>query len=205
MATLAEHVGDELIDAELVELDEADARVSGAYLEDVRIARCALPRLALDGSELFACTFTDCDLSMLSLLDTSLREVRFVGCRLVGIDWTVAAWPSISSGDTVVFERCTLDVGTFADLDLRDTAFTGSSAREVDFADAVLSGADLSGTDLTSANFNRTDLRGADLTGATNAAIDFSSNQVAGARFDVTGALALLAPLGIEIVTEPAE
>jgi len=205
MATLAEHVGDELVDAELVELDEADARLSGAYLEDVRVARCTLPRLALAGCELFACTFTDCDLSMLSLLDTSLREVRFIGCRLVGIDWTVAAWPSISSGDTVAFERCTLDVGTFAGLDLRDTTLTGSSAREVDFADAVLCGADLSGTDLTSATFNHTDLRGADLTGATNAAINFASNRIAGARFDVTGALALLAPLGIEIATLPTE
>ena len=201
MASVATLVGDELVDAEVVELDEPDARVVGAYLGDVRIARCTLPRLVLDGSELLGCTFSECDLSMLSLLDTKLREVRFVGCKLVGIDWTVAAWPGLSAGDTVAFERCTLDVGTFAGIDLRDVTMTHSTAREVDFSETMLAGAALNGTDLTSATFNQTDLSGADLIGASNASIDFGRNRLAGARFDVAGALALLAPLGIEIVS----
>jgi len=50
--------------------------------------RCQLQESRWKGTRLEACVFTDCDLSRALLQHTGLREVRFEGSKLMGIDWT---------------------------------------------------------------------------------------------------------------------
>jgi uncharacterized protein YjbI with pentapeptide repeats len=128
--------------------------------------------------------------------------VRFVDCRLSGVDWTRAAWQGTRLGEPLAFSGCTLNHSTFIGLLLPGIEFLACRVLNVDFREADLSGANFAGSDLAESLFSGTDLRGANFVGARQYTIAPHENRLAGARFAMPEAMALL--YAMDIILEEA-
>jgi len=146
------------------------------------------------------CNFESCNLSLVKLPASSFSGTAFKDSKLVGINWTEAAWPKIKLSCPVQFLNCLLNDSVFLGLRLDGTRISRCLARGADFRDACLAKADLTHTDFSGALFGNTDLTGADLDQARNYAIRVAENKVKGARFSLPEAMALLYCLDIKIV-----
>lgn len=196
----AEHIG-----TTFEGLDLGGATVERAAFEDCTFVDCDLQGVELVGCELAGCTVEGGNLSLLRPVDTRISEVAFRHAKLLGVDWTLAAWPRLSVAGLVTFERCTLDDSVFMGLDLPEVAFRHCSLVDVDLSECGLTGATFVGSRLDRAHFGRTDLRGAHLEGAFGYRIDVRSNQVGGATASLPEAASFLGQLGLVLVEPPAD
>ena len=185
-------------------LDLAQETIEGAYFEDCTFVDCVLPGLVLEDCELTGCRIEGGDLSLLRPVATRFSEVTFHRAKLLGVDWTLAAWPRLSVSGLVAFAHCTLDDSSFMGLRLPEVAFHHCSLVDVDLSECDLSRATFVGSRLDRAHFGRTDLRGAHLEGATGYRIDVRSNQVGGATASLPDAASFLGQLGLVLVEPPA-
>ena len=167
--------------------------------EECTFTGCNFSEATLSGCKLLDCGFEDCNLSLAKVSHTRFRAVTFAGCKLVGINWTSAAWQRLATAAALEFRDCILNDSSFLGLALQELVVEHCKARDVDWRDANLSGAKLCHTDLTHALFSRTNLSGADLTGAVGYDIDVLNNAVRGARFSRDEAVRLLLGLEIEL------
>lgn len=166
-----------------------------AEYEQCIFRRCVFGGGVFEGSVFIDCVFEDCDASNATVGGTSLREVVFRRCKLLGIRFDRCNTAVLG----VWFQDCNLSFCCFAKLSLRNTSFVGCVLRDADFAEADLAQSDFSGSDLGGALFHRTVLTGADLRTARDIALDAEQNTVVGARFSPEGALALLAKYRLRI------
>jgi fluoroquinolone resistance protein len=170
---------------------------------DCTFVDCAFAESVWQRCRLSNCTFRDCDLSLVKVPDSAFRDVQFERCKVIGVDWTAAAWgPKGGVLNAVRFSACVINYSTFIGLSLHKIAFAGCTAKDVDFAEADLTHADFRRADLTDSRFWQTNLTGADFTGATNYAINASINTLKGTRFSLPEAIALLHSLDI-VLTDP--
>lgn len=132
---------------------------------------------------------------MMKLAGAALQQVRFVECKLLGVDLSVCSEMLFSVG----FERCVMDHAVLSGRRMRGTRFIQCTMRGVDLERADLEAAVLDRCDLRDAVFERTTLRDADLTTVIDHRIDPTRNDLKGARFSVEGALGLLAGSGIVV------
>jgi len=141
------------------------------------------------------CEFEACNISLLKLVGTSLCNVIFRDCKLLGVNFS-------ESEDflfTVQFEGGVLDFATFANKKMPKTRFVNVSLKNVDFTRANLQGALFSNTNLEGAMFTKTVLKEANFLTAFNYTIDPESNPMAKARFSLYGVAGLLGKYGISI------
>jgi uncharacterized protein YjbI with pentapeptide repeats len=131
---------------------------------------------------------------------SSFVKVGFNKCRLTGINWANARWPTVPLHTPVTFQECMLNYCVFLGVSLKKAAFLDCVAHETDFSDADLTGCDFTGTDLAGAIFNQTNLSGSHLERARNYSIDLRSNKLAGAHFSLPEAVSLLSGSGVIIV-----
>ncbi len=127
-------------------------------------------------------------------------DCTFEGCKLVGIDWTKASWPTVSGLPSVNFKTCVLNDASFYGLNLQNVVMDDCKIHDCDFRDADLSHAAFCYSDLTHSQFVNTNLSKADFTEATNYDIDIHTNNIKGAKFTRFEAVRLLERLGIELV-----
>lgn len=146
------------------------------------------------------CTFQRCDLTMAQLAGSLFASPVFEESKLVGIDWTLAAWPPLRLQNALRFSRCAMGHSTFIGLKLSRMQLTDCTAANVDFREADLSKVDFSGTDLSASMFHHTELAGADLSRARNYQIRPADNNLKGAKFSLPEAITLLQNLGIKLV-----
>jgi len=180
--------------------------LTGEHLRDREVDGCTFVSCDLREAVLEDCSFVDCelrssDLSLVRLPRSSFRGVRFVDCRVQGVDWTDAA---TALGIELTFERCILDGSSFMGMELEGLEIVECRAREVSFAGAVLRGARFPGTDLEGARFQGTDLRDVDFSDAANVVFDPTENRLGGTRLSPEGAVAVLGVSGI-LVDGPAD
>lgn len=176
-----------------------DLDLQGANLGQKEFYRCTFQRCQLQesrwkGARLEACVFSDCDLTRAELQQTGLREVRFEGSKLMGIDWT-----NVSPNPEVAFDNCLLRYTSFVGLSLRRTAFLRCSALEANFFDLDLTEADFSGTDLTGSNFRGCNLTKADFSTSVGAFLDPANNRVKATHVPVETAVLLAQSLGMRV------
>jgi fluoroquinolone resistance protein len=164
--------------------------------EGATFAQCDFTEADLAGVGFTDCTFTDCNFSLAKLHKTAFRQVKFGGCKLVGLPFEHCHQFLLAFS----FERCLLDYASFARLKIRQTRFVNCSLLEADFAGTDLNGADFAHSNLDRAIFAGTLLEGADFTTAHHFQIDPSQNRMEKARFSVAGLAGLLAHHGLEIV-----
>lgn len=141
------------------------------------------------------CTFQDCDMSMAKVHDTAFRNVRFKGCKLLGIHFDHCN----EFGFEVGFADCRLDLASFYQRSLPKTDFTACSLKETDFVEADLTECDFGRSDLSGAVFERSKLDKADFRGALHYAIDPEVNSVKKARFSRDGLHGLLGKYQLRI------
>lgn len=176
-----------------------DLDLQGAHLGQKEFYRCTFQRCQLQESrwkqsKLEACVFSACDLSRAELQQTALRDVRFEGSKLMGIDWT-----NVSPNPELAFDNCVLRYTSFVGLSLRRTAFLRCSALEANFFDLDLTEADFSGTDLTGSNFRGCNLTKTDFSTAVGAFLDPANNRVKATHVPVETAVLLAQSLGMRV------
>jgi fluoroquinolone resistance protein len=172
---------------ECATLDFADAQ-----FEDCTFDHVDLGGRDLTSAKFVDCTFDTCSLVVSKVIDCVFVRVRFRGCRLGGITWSRAR-----KLESVSFDGCQLNDGSFLGLRLEGCAFTDCVARGTIFRDANLAKATFRGTNLALAEFVNCDLRGADFRGATDYELSPADNRVEKARFSFPEAMSLLKGFGI--------
>jgi uncharacterized protein YjbI with pentapeptide repeats len=175
------------------------AQLDSSVFLDCQFSGCALVETVLHACRFQRCTFIDCDLSLLQIPGSEFASVEFDGCKLVGIDWTMARNNRPALGNPICFRASILSHCTFIGLDLQEIQFIDCVAHEVDFRQASLQSANFSGTDLNGSLFMDTILSDADLRSAVNYHIDPTGNNLSGARFTMPEALSLLHALDIRL------
>jgi uncharacterized protein YjbI with pentapeptide repeats len=146
------------------------------------------------------CTFTRCNLSLVQVSQSQFTDVIFNECKLVGVDWTRAAWPKLVFSVALQFTQCILHDSSFFGLNLDEITIDACKAHDVDFREGRFRRAILSGTDFTHSLFAKTDLSGADFTDASDYDIDIFNNNISKAKFSRDEAIRLLNSLDIELV-----
>ncbi|MFC0268048.1 pentapeptide repeat-containing protein [Kushneria aurantia] len=178
--------------------------LEGRTLENSRFDSCSFTACHFAESlfkscRFVECCFSDCNFSMAQFDGTLLSNVDFQRCKLIGIDWTRARWPSINIPDALSFEECVLNDSSFFSLYLAGAKMVGCRIHRVDFNEADCEEVDFSDSDLEGAAFRRTSLRGANFVDAINYNIDIFENDLKGAKFALPQAIALLNALDIEL------
>jgi len=175
-------------------------RVVGKEFDSCIFSHCALRETVFRDCKFIDCTFQACDLSLVRFEDTSFSETTFEKSKVIGVNWTLAAWSKFQVDSPISFTECVIDYSAFIGLTLRKIIIKKCNAQEVEFSDADLTAADFKGTDLSKSRFNQTNLTRANFEGATNYSINITNNKVAKAKFSLPEALSLLYGLDIVLV-----
>ncbi|MGL5391087.1 MAG: pentapeptide repeat-containing protein, partial [Shewanella sp.] len=146
------------------------------------------------------CRFVRCNLSLVKVPLCQFSGVAFVECKLVGIDWTRAAWSPLSFATPFSFAQCILNDGSFLGLTLDEITIEACKAHDVDFREGSFKRANFTHTDFSHSLFGHTVLLEADFSEASNYDIDIFNNKIKGAKFSRDQALRLLHGLDIELV-----
>lgn len=179
----------------LTDLDAEQVRALGPVLEAYHFVVCDLSAASLARLRFVDCLFERCDLSNVNLSGTGLQNVAFAECKLLGVSFT--GCQELLFG--VHFDRCLLRYASFGGRKLVGTRFERCDLPEADFTNADLTGAVFADCDLTRAVFHDTQLVDADFRTATGYSLDPEANQLAGARFALTGVVGLLEKYGVVV------
>ncbi|ABL65997.1 pentapeptide repeat-containing protein [Chlorobium phaeobacteroides] len=168
--------------------------VRGIY-EECRFLYCCFSNADLSGVTFRKCMFEGCDFTLAKMKNTSLQDVHFIECKLLGVQFgdcrpfLLELW----------FERCMMRFSTFLKLNLRNTGFRNCDMQEADFSEADLSSAVFEESDLLQAIFFHTNLEKADFRSAFNYSINPETNRIRKARFSIPAVIGLLDVWDIEI------
>lgn len=142
-----------------------------SYLRSVRYTLRGIRFLVWNFVE---CEFVDFDLSMVILTESMFQEVKFSGCKMLGLFFE-SAKPFLFQ---VSFDQFNLASTSFAEVNMQNTSFKDCKMVGVDFTEANLSNTVLKVCDLSNATFQNKNLSKTDLRLAQNFSIDIYSNHV---------------------------
>ncbi|MES2417134.1 MAG: pentapeptide repeat-containing protein [Bacteroidota bacterium] len=140
-------------------------------------------------------TFEDCNLSMVKFGHIGLDAVHFIGCKMVGADFSAAKDFLFE----VAFTNCILDYAAFMKKKNRKCPFINCSLKGADFSEADLTESTFDNCDLTAAVFMRSILNSANFASAYNFTIDPERNSLRKAKFSTAGLAGLLTTYGIVV------
>lgn len=181
-------------------LDMQDLLCIGTEFEECSFVDCNFTSATFERCNFTNCSFTRCQLSLTSLPCTRLFGLTFLECKLVGVDWTRAAWSEYHKDFEISFRQCILNDSSFFGLTLQSLVLDECKVQDVDFREGDFSKSVMTYSDFTHSLFMRTNLQGADFTEATQYSINVLENQLQGAKFSKHEAVYLLEGLGIELV-----
>lgn len=176
-------------------IDYSEKKLSSREFVNCEFKNCNFTKSDLSNNDFENCTFKHCNFSLTILRNTGLRTIKFIGCKLLGIDFGI----SNSFSFSVAFQDSTLDYSSFFRCKMKKTNFTDCSLRQVDFGETDLSMAVFKNCDLTSASFVRTNLEKTDFRTARNYSLDPEQNKVKGAKFSHLGLSGLLYKYNLDI------
>jgi fluoroquinolone resistance protein len=176
------------IDEVFEKIDYSDTGLSGGEFESCTFSNCDFSNSDLSASLFTDCQLIDCNLSMATVDHTGLRNVAFVNCKVVGVDFS-GCLPFLFA---VSFEKCCLDYSHFIKNRLKKTTFKGCSIRDANFTEADLTAASFEECDLTNTAFSHTNLSHADFRTSHNYSINLEMNTVRKAKFSLSGVAGLL-------------
>jgi fluoroquinolone resistance protein len=148
----------------------------------------------------------------LSLLDASFLIVRcnlslikipqshFMESKLLGVDWTVAYWPSSHLDSELKFSRCILNDSSFFGLTLNELKLNQCKLHEVNLRGGYFSNSSMTYYDFTNSLFMHTNLQNVDFSQSSNFNINVLENKISKAKFPQYEALSLLSSLDTELV-----
>lgn len=174
--------------------------VVNAKFEDCEFNDCDFSEALFSRCNFLNCTFNRCNLSLIKIPYTRLFEINFNECKLVGIDWTRASWPSFNLSAELKFNRSILNDSSFFGLVLNELQLDECKLHDIDFREADFSNSMMTYCDFSHSLFMRTNLHNVDFTESTNFNIDVLENKISKAKFSRYEALSLLQSLEIQLV-----
>jgi uncharacterized protein YjbI with pentapeptide repeats len=148
---------------------------------------CDFTDKTLTGNDFIHCKFILCNLSMVKWEGSSLNDVTFSNCKILGVDFSKCSKFLFS----VAFEDCILNYSYFYKSELKNTIFKNCVLQEVNFSEANLFNVKFINCDLANAIFERTNLEKADFTLAKNYSFKLESNKIKKAKFSVPEVLGI--------------
>lgn len=195
--TLAElSEGEQFVGETFEGLKLAGGRVSRNDFEECRFVSCDLGEAYLDRCRFTDCEFRSSELSLLRPGASSFRDVRFLDCRAMGIDWTQA---ETALGFRALFERCILDSSSFAQLPLDELRVLECRAKDANFVGADLTRADFRGTNLMGSRFAHANLSEADLSNAREVMLDPATTTLQRTKLSLDDSIRVLRAMGIVV------
>jgi len=181
-------------------VDLSKQKIHAKEFDNCHFIDCNLTEVNFIKCKFSECLFKNCNLSMIKVNGCSFFDVIFEDSKAIGVNWTMAHWPTIKLSAPVKFYKCILNDSSFLGLSLSEMIMTECKAHDVDFREADCAQADFSYTDFTNSLFNKTNLTEANFRGATHYNIDIFLNEIKRAKFSLTEAINLLNSLEIELV-----
>jgi uncharacterized protein YjbI with pentapeptide repeats len=166
----------------------------GEY-ESCAFNSCDFSNADLSEIKFLGCSFTSCNLSLVKLRDTSLRDIVFKGCKMLGLHFDACN----KFGLSFRIETCPLNHSIFYKVKIRETTFINSQLNETDFTESDLTGSVFDNCDLTGATFEQTIIEKADFRTSYNYSIDPEINRIKKAKFSLPGVVGLLNKYDIQI------
>jgi fluoroquinolone resistance protein len=182
-------------DQTIKNIDFTKEELSGNEFDNCEFINCNFSKSDLNNINFIDCSFTDSNLSLATVSNTGIKNVEFIRCKLMGIDFSVSNDFLFSAS----FTDCQLDYCIFYKKKLKKAIFSGCSLKEVDFTESDLSAAAFINCDLANATFLQTNLEKADFRKATNYAFDPELNKIKKAKFSHADIAGLLRKYNIEI------
>lgn len=174
--------------------------IEGASFECCHFKQCEWKSALFSHCRFVECTFEHCHLSLSKWLASTMSEVSFNHCMLLGINWTELQWPLVKLTSPLYFESSNLSHSSFFGLELTELFLERCKVHEVDFRDAKLSYASFAESDLENSLFMHTELNKANFVDAFNYNIDTKENNIKDASFSFPEVVSLLRCQGIKIV-----
>lgn len=180
--------------------DFSGLEIASKEFEDCTFTGCNFSDATLKRCNFVDCEFVNCNLSNLELGYSKFSEVYFRDSKLVGVDWTKAAWSNFDFAAPIKFYKCIVNDSSFFGLSFQDFVLEDCKAHNVDFREGDFINSNFTYTDFTNSLFGKTNLGSADLSEATNYDIDVYRNEIKNAKFSRFEAARLLDSLEIELV-----
>ncbi|WP_261817770.1 pentapeptide repeat-containing protein [Vibrio gallicus] len=175
-------------------------QLQSTEFEECTFTDCNFSETTFKNCRFISCEFNGCNLSLLRLTNSRLTDIHFQQCKLVGVDWTLADWPSYHLDFELNFKQCVLNDNSLFGLTLHSLNLVDCKAHDMDFREGDFSHLTITYCDLTHAQFMRTNLQQSDFTESRNYAINPFENNLKGAKFSRWEAFSLLESMGIELV-----
>ena len=191
---------DAYFEISFVQFDGAAQHFLAIEFEECHFKECDFSESIFERCKFINCTFDQCNLSLVKVPYTRFFEIVFTGCKLVGVDWTRAYWPSFNIDSELQFKQCILNDMSMFGLTLNYLQLEECKVHDADFRDGDFAHASITYCDLLNSLFMHTNLTGVDFTESQNFSIDVLENRIAKAKFSRFEALSLLESLDIELV-----
>ncbi|MGJ8581123.1 MAG: pentapeptide repeat-containing protein [Psychromonas sp.] len=168
--------------------------------EECEFNDCDFSSTVFRGCKFLNCSFNRCNLSLIKVPHSRFFDVNFVECKLLGIDWTVAYWPTFHLDAELKFYKCILSDGSFFGLTLNELIFEECKLHDVDLREGDFANSSMTYCDFANSLFMRTNLQHVDFSESSHFDIDVLENNIAKATFSRYEALNLLSSLDITLV-----
>lgn len=162
-------------------------------MEDCLLERIVMDPIDAEGSSFVNIVFESCDLSNAKIGSSSIHQILFKNCKLIGTDF------SESSIQNVIFDTCDMSYSNFSLskmrlVQIKDCKVMGSSFNDVKMQNMILEE-----SIFTECEFLHTSLKNIDFSGCSIEGMKTSYEDIRGIIVDERGALAVATLLGIEI------
>ena len=182
------------------ELDLSSEALTMKDFEDCLFEDCNFCDTTFQKCNFAECCFLRCNFSNLKIKQSKFSDVTFDECKVIGIDWTQVAFPSVKLCSPFKFYKCILNDSIFFGLELDEIIIEDCKAHDVDFREGSFKNASFKYTDLENSLFHTTNLTSSNFTDAINYNIDVYLNEIKWAIFSLPEAVNLLNSLEIELV-----
>lgn len=177
-------------------LSHTDKKTNGREFENCIFKKCDFAGSDLSNNKFIECTFDGCNLSMIKPGRSTLNDVVFKNCKILGVNFHECQ--DFLFG--VTFDACIVDYSSFMGKKMLKTKFGRSSLKEVNFTQVNLSGSVFTDCDLSGTIFSQTDLSSVNFSTAYNFDIDPELNIIKKAIFSAEGLPGLLSKHQLKIV-----
>ncbi len=191
---------DEYYAQQFQKMDVSGQALNSLEFEDCTFTKCDFSEATVKRCKFIECSFIDCNLSNLKLPHSKFMDVSFEACKVVGVDWSKADWPSITTFKALTFKKSLISYSSFYGLELPEMVIEECKAHEVDFREGRFNESDFSYSDFNASLFSRTGLTKVNFEEAIHYHIDVLNNDIKGAKFSRLEAVNLLSCLGIELL-----
>jgi fluoroquinolone resistance protein len=176
-------------------VDYAERQLENREFIKCIFENCDFSKSDLSYNTFVDCQFNACNFSLAVIEGTQLQNIRFTGCKLLGVNFSKADKLMFS----FMFEDCILDYSGFFGRKLRKTRFRNCSLKEVDLENADLTQTVFENCDFEGAMFIHCNLERTDLRSSRNFTIDPSINTMKKTKFLAANLAGLLYKYDLDI------